>query len=156
MTIDDLPPTQRRVARLVAEHATHVQIARALDVTESAVRQNVYRICKRLGLDPRKNRRTQIAEAYYVAHNNFHKAAQPHAPAAVVTANDLSPRERLVTQMLTDGATNKQIARTVGATEANVASMVSRIVRRLGLDRSGNIRVRLALAYREHLSQQMH
>ena len=64
MVLDDLSPTQRRVARMVAECATNKQIAATLGTSETAIAQHVGRIASRWKLDRSKNIRVQVARAY--------------------------------------------------------------------------------------------
>ena len=62
--IDDLSPTQRRVARLVAEAATNKQIMAALNIAPRTVEKHLSAIADRWRLDRSKNLRAQIICAY--------------------------------------------------------------------------------------------
>lgn len=59
----------------------------------------------------------------------------------------LTPRQRTVARLITQAATNKQIAATVGVQEGRVEQIVTEIAREWGLTRRKNIRVQIALEY---------
>ena len=64
MVLDDLSPTQRRVARMVAECATNKQICAALNLHSRTVEKHLSAIADRWQLDRSKNLRAQIVCAY--------------------------------------------------------------------------------------------
>lgn len=70
----------------------------------------------------------------------------PYRKLSAREADDLaplSPRQRQIAELIADGHTNKVIAPMLGISLSSVETYLQRIVRRLSLDRSKDIRVQL-------------
>jgi DNA-binding NarL/FixJ family response regulator len=69
-----------------------------------------------------------------------------------ILLRELTPFEKLVCEHLCDGLTNGAIARTTAHTEKVIENTVSRVSKAFSIRSDGNVNVRvlLALSYREH------
>ncbi len=84
--------------------------------------------------------------AKLVAHFRAPEKTAPAAPAAPISADRLTPREREIVQGLARGESNKEIARTLDVAESTVKIHVQNILKKLNL----TSRVQVAVYAVEH------
>lgn len=119
-TLDILTEKQREIAMLVTAGRTNKQIADEQRMGKNTVRNHVQRICKRLEVE----NRTQIAVAI---------ATSSKTPTIEgdLNASPLTPQEKEIIDLITQGKLNKQIAAKLKVSERTVKNRIGRILEKL-------------------------
>jgi DNA-binding NarL/FixJ family response regulator len=118
------------VAGLVAAGLKDVVIGRQLGLSPSTVATYVQRIQMRLGVSGRRQIAAWVtARTAQATRSPSPEMSRPPDPSV----RRLTPREREVAHLITDGVTNAVIALRLGLTRSTVGTCVQRVQRRLDL-----------------------
>lgn len=119
-SLDRLTDRERDLLRLVAQGATNREIAEQLVLSERTVKTHVHHILEKLGVE---NRAQAAALAV-----QYGLVPPPRGKARP----DLTERELEILRLLAKGATNQEIAHTLGISEHTVKTHVHHILEKLG------------------------
>jgi DNA-binding NarL/FixJ family response regulator len=138
MATNKLSPREADVARLVGKNYSNGEIAYRLDLTEHTVKNYVFRIFDKLGVNNRTELAIRILEDPKIV-----GMVEPSVPAEKPLGELLGPREYQVAKLVGLGYKNKDVAEALGISKHTVKGYLSVIFNQLRVSNRTDLAIRV-------------